>query len=1760
MSRIDDNCSGDGLRSLLRMAAFMLVMVFTCPAFAATLAGWDVHALPGGSGSFGSSPLAATVADSNLTVGGLTRGSGVGSSGTGAARAWGGNTWNGGSEAAAVSANQFATFTVAANPGHQVSFTNISKFDYRRSATGASTGVLQYQIGTSAFTDITTVNYTATASTGGSLAAIDLSGIPALQNVPAGTTVTFRIVNYGGTSAAGTWYIFDYANSTANDFEISGTISDLSPVAGACGGDNGMTLAATAPSNLCSAGSASTVSGSGHPWNWTCSGTSGGSTATCSATIQTYALNFATDGNGTLSGTTTQTIDYGGSASPVTANANGGYTFLNWTGTNGFTTSTVNPLTVNKVTASRTITANFTAAPINGACGADNGQTLAAKAPANLCSTGSVSTVTGSGHPWIWTCAGSNGGSTASCSAAIQTYSVTFASSGNGTVSGATTQTVDFGGSTTPVSADANNSYAFVNWTGNGFTATTANPLTVNNVIANLTINANFTGTITIFHVNDTHARVTPHMWTVTEHGTDPPAFEQVGGAAYLASEMLQLTAAQPNALVLDGGDISEGNPIGDMNGNGTMTQFYALLSGKLKAQRGRGVDAVVVGNHDVRDINYINNLTTLQNSGVPVISVNVRNITTHQPYFTPYTIVTIGTTKVGILGYTTSASEVGASLANTLEVADCDWNSTDTTKIHLADYVNELRNTQKCDIVVLLAHIGHSGLVDPTAPLLVDDGAAKLPEVAVTGHWHTYADTVWQPEMLNYKTIFTESASYMKFIGELNLTNTGAYVSSAQHVIRDADITPDPDVQALIDNLIAQYNAAHPGHPVDELIGYTADNLMLDNLMKWWSADEYPWSGNDTAGQWICDAMQWKATQLFGQCDLAMESGGGVRADIPAGPVTYLQIYETFPWNDDTFNRVNMTGQEIVNFIKLNNMDAGFSSALDVTAFDGTPTSIKVNGQPIDVGHTYTVAINNYMYAHPATGWTWSDTTPLTSTVLCRDGLVDYMRQFTVNNPYTIGGQRYHLNTEFSGGYRAVVTMMNDNDTKTSYDDAFIRFLSATPETLAHRGSNQVPSDLVNADGTINAANRLSEQEMYRSYLGFKPGALKPGDIIETWGKGSSYGGNPEFVDQEGIYADGVEFKIVGHDDGLAKPAYMSSIGAFFNNNYKNHYVQFLAKKAGTSTVTDQLGQTITIMDATGYANKTLPGNVGDPLLVSGVPTMESYGLRFRCDNATTSTLALPPVSSVFSHVDPVPAGTTGSSPLTLTATATTSTGTYTLAPVADAQVESGYPTSNYGTSNNLYVQSSSTASYKNERAWLKFDLSGLPAGTTVSSADLKLWNWKSTGTSLSAEVYGGNDDTWTETGITWNNQPAFGAPLSSQTLVSGTSSVWYDWDVTSFVQSKLSGNKLVSLVVKPATEDSVDTTPPSYAFDAKEYGSNTPVLQITTQSGVSSITQVQYYYRYSSDNATWGSWAPYSTATTAPYTASFSYPQGEGYYEFYSRATDSSNNVEPSPATAQAATHYTDTPAYYPIISIGGVYQKYDGSPKSINVTTIPAGASYSVTYNDDYTVPVSSGTYLASVTASQGGNTVTTTGNLTIAKAAATVSFDNLSLNYDGTPKTVAVSTNPAGLAVNVTYSGSTTPPTAVGTYTVVAVINDSNYHGAATGTLTVSKTAPIDISSQVNVINNGFSYSRISKYYVGNLNVTNVSQNPITGTIDVVFNGLTSGVTMANATGMKDGYPYISQAVTLNPGASVTIPLQFSNPSNARITFTPVTYQE
>jgi parallel beta-helix repeat protein len=102
---------------------------------------------------------------------------------------------------------------------------------------------------------------------------------------------------------------------------------------------------------------------------------------------------------------------------------------------------------------------------------------------------------------------------------------------------------------------------------------------------------------------------------------------------------------------------------------------------------------------------------------------------------------------------------------------------------------------------------------------------------------------------------------------------------------------------------------------------------------------------------------------------------------------------------------------------------------------------------------------------------------------------------------------------------------------------------------------------------------------------------------------------------------------------------------------------------------------------------------------------------------------------------------------------------------------------------------------------------------------------------------------------------------------------------------------------------------------------------------------------------------------------------------------------------------------------------------------------------------------GTYAFTLgTLSAGPNyalTLATGHTFAIVKAAATVTLGNLTQTYDETPKPVTVTTDPAGLSVDVAYDGSPTPPTAVGSYAVTAAVNDPNYSGSASGTLVIEQ---------------------------------------------------------------------------------------------------------
>ncbi len=142
--------------------------------------------------------------------------------------------------------------------------------------------------------------------------------------------------------------------------------------------------------------------------------------------------------------------------------------------------------------------------------------------------------------------------------------------------------------------------------------------------------------------------------------------------------------------------------------------------------------------------------------------------------------------------------------------------------------------------------------------------------------------------------------------------------------------------------------------------------------------------------------------------------------------------------------------------------------------------------------------------------------------------------------------------------------------------------------------------------------------------------------------------------------------------------------------------------------------------------------------------------------------------------------------------------------------------------------------------------------------------------------------------------------------------------------------------------------------------------------------------------------------------------------------------------------------------LVSLTNLTQVYDGTPKSPTITTDASGLSTSVTYNGSSTVPTNAGTYTVVATVTDPAYVGSKTGTFTISPAPVSIAFSNTLQNYDGTPKSVTANTTPSGVALNVTYAGSATAPTAIGNYALSATSADANFAGSASGTFTIAST--------------------------------------------------------------------------------------------------------
>lgn len=151
------------------------------------------------------------------------------------------------------------------------------------------------------------------------------------------------------------------------------------------------------------------------------------------------------------------------------------------------------------------------------------------------------------------------------------------------------------------------------------------------------------------------------------------------------------------------------------------------------------------------------------------------------------------------------------------------------------------------------------------------------------------------------------------------------------------------------------------------------------------------------------------------------------------------------------------------------------------------------------------------------------------------------------------------------------------------------------------------------------------------------------------------------------------------------------------------------------------------------------------------------------------------------------------------------------------DESVASGHPDLNY---DGNVVQGGVWVGYDGggaaySRAWLKYDLRNIPKEVGILSVHVNVYlNTEYSGTEdLPIAVHYSENNTWSETTITWNNQPSFDAvpedlidsPASPDMFAPGN---WYSWDVTLGFSDALSKDKMLTLVMKQVDEAATNIT----------------------------------------------------------------------------------------------------------------------------------------------------------------------------------------------------------------------------------------------------------------------------------------------------------------------------------------------------------------
>lgn len=382
-------------------------------------------------------------------------------------------------------------------------------------------------------------------------------------------------------------------------------------------------------------------------------------------------------------------------------------------------------------------------------------------------------------------------------------------------------------------------------------------------------------GKIVVLYTGDMHCSV--------ESGANKLDFAQ------LALYKQAVSNSADYVTLVDCGDAVQGSNIG------TLTKGESIV----ELMNEVGYDVCTFGNHEFDyGIDQLEKLMGM--SDAEYICCNFMD--SDGCFVSPYTIRSYGELKIAYIGITTpytltsSNPEVFKDENGELKYSFCQ----DTSGEKLYNAVQNAVDTaigMDADYVIALAHLGNGEGYSPYGSEDVIAATSGI-DIVLDGHSHTVVESREVYNKEGEPVMLTSSGSHMQYIGQVTIdTRRTTGKNDDVITIRLIDSSDYDRVAGKTEETEKEFEEI-----LGTEIGYTAKTLSVNSE----NGNRLVRNRETGIGNFVADAYR-----SLTNADIAFVNGGGIRADIPEGKITYGDLLNVQPYGN-MICVVEATGLEI--------------------------------------------------------------------------------------------------------------------------------------------------------------------------------------------------------------------------------------------------------------------------------------------------------------------------------------------------------------------------------------------------------------------------------------------------------------------------------------------------------------------------------------------------------------------------------------------------------------------------------------------------------------------------------------------------------------------------------------------------------------------------------------------------------------------------------------------------------------------------------